>query len=148
MYNWCINYIGIPFISGGRNKDGCDCYGLVRLILLEQYKIELPELKGNYSNALCIAETKKLFTENVPVICAEKISSPEEKAIALIKIKGSLCHVGLYAGDGYIIHSRHKLGVVCERITSPLLVNCVEGWYRVDSSYSMSKSIFTGTKRI
>ncbi len=146
MYDWCKKYVGIPFISGGRDSSGCDCYGLVRWIFLNEYDLQLPVLNGTYTDALCIAETKRLFQENIPILCSERIEQPEEKAVALMKMKGRLCHVGLYAGDGYIIHARHSLGAVCERLSSPQLAGCVEGWYRVDSSYSMSQSILAGKK--
>lgn len=146
MYEWVKKYVGIPFVSGGRDKTGLDCYGLVRLILTEEYGFDLPVLLGDYTNALNVAETKRLFTENVPILCGGKISGPEEKAVALMRMCGRLCHIGLYAGDGCIIHSRHKTGVVVERLSSPALRFCVEGWYRVDSSYSMSQSVLTGKK--
>ncbi len=144
MYEWCSKYVGIPFVSGGRDQSGCDCYGLVRLILCNEYNTELPLLIGDYTNALCIQETKALFTQNISILCTDKIEQPEEKAVALMKMKGRLCHVGLYAGDGYIIHSRHNLGAVCERLSSPQLAGCVEGWYRVNSGYSMSQSVLAG----
>jgi hypothetical protein len=28
MYSWVKNYIGLPFASIGRTREGCDCYGL------------------------------------------------------------------------------------------------------------------------
>lgn len=141
MYAWVGKYVGIPFVSGGRDMTGCDCYGLVRLILRDEYGYDLPVLNGDYTNALNVAETKRLFCENVPLLCGEKIEKPEEKSVALLKMCGRLCHVALYAGDGCIIHSRHKTGVVCERLSSPQLAGCVEGWYRVDSGYSMSQPV-------
>ena len=144
MYAWVKKYVGIPFVSGGRDKNGLDCYGLVRLILRDEYCYNLPLLNGDYTNALNAAETKRLFCENIPLLCGDKIENPEEKSVALLKMRGRLCHVGLYAGDGCIIHSRHKIGVVCERLSSPQLAGCVEGWYRVDSGYSMSQSIQCG----
>ena len=128
-------------MSGGRDKAGLDCYGLVRLVLMEQYGFDLPVLNGDYTNALNIAETKRLFCENVPLLCGVRIDRPEEKVVALLRMGGPLCHVGLYAGDGYIIHARHKVGVVCERLTSPQLSGRVEGWYRVDSCYSATQSV-------
>ncbi|MBQ9624410.1 MAG: C40 family peptidase [Treponema sp.] len=141
MYGWAKKYAGIPFVTSGRDMSGCDCYGLVRMILVNEYGFDLPMLLGDYTNALNIAETKQLFMQNVPVLCGEKISEPEEKAVALMRFGGRLCHVGLYAGDGCIIHSRHNIGVVIERLSSPALAGCVEGWYRVDKSYSMSQSV-------
>lgn len=35
-------YVGIPFVDGGRTIEGCDCWGLVRLVLLREKGIEVP----------------------------------------------------------------------------------------------------------
>lgn len=35
-------YVGIPWIDGGRNLSGCDCWGLVRLVHAREADIELP----------------------------------------------------------------------------------------------------------
>ncbi len=144
MYPWAKKYVGLPFVSGGRDQTGVDCYGLVRLVLATEYGIKLPLLLGDYTNALDVAEAKKMFSKNIPVLLCEKIDKPEEKAVALIRMCGRLCHVGLYAGEGFIIHSRHKTGVVLERISAPTLAGCVEGWYRVDPCYSLPKSVLCG----
>ena len=141
MYGWTKKYVGIPFLSNGRNEDGCDCYGLVRLILQNEYGITLPLLSADYEDAVCIEQTKTLFALNIPILLGEKIEHPEEKAVLLMRMHGSLCHVGLYAGDGYIIHARHNVGVVLEKTDSPRIRCCAEGWYRVSKSYSISESV-------
>lgn len=142
MYEWTKKYVGIPFESGGRDLSGCDCYGLIRLILNNEYDIHLPVLNTDYTNALNCEETKLLFSEYVPVLCGQRLAEPEEKAICLIRTHGGLCtHVGIYAGDGFIIHTRNKTGTVCERIISPHLTGRIEGWYHVKKTNNTIKSI-------
>lgn len=136
MYNWVKKYVGIPFVSGGRTAKGADCYGLVRLILNNEYGYNLPPLTGNYSDALDKSQTQSLFNLNVPLLCGEKLTAPEEEAVALIKSRGLATHVALYAGDGFIIHCVNNLGSVCERISNPGLERTVQGWYRVRKNNS------------
>jgi len=131
MYPWVKKYIGIPFVSNGRTKEGCDCYGLVRLVLRDEYGTELPELSADYSSALSIAETARLFTEQLPVLTAEKIAEPEEQAVVIITECGRPCHLGIAAGNGYILHTGIKTGAVCQRSTHPGLRGRIEGYYRV-----------------
>lgn len=38
-----MSWVGIPYIDGGRTKDGCDCWGLLRLFMKEEAGIDLPE---------------------------------------------------------------------------------------------------------
>jgi len=131
MYEWVKKYIGIPFVSNGRTAAGCDCYGLVRLVMCNEYGKELPELSDDYSDALNKKETSRLFTKNLPVLAAEKIDSPEEGAVIVILENGLFCHVGISAGGGYILHTNVKTGSVCHRITHPILRGRIEGYYRV-----------------
>jgi cell wall-associated NlpC family hydrolase len=131
MYGWVGKYIGIPFVSNGRVMTGCDCYGLVRLVLGNEYGITLPELSGDYENALNLAETAKLFADKRPVLAAEKLPGPRERAIVIITGHGRPCHIGIAAGGGYILHTGVKTGSVCQRETHPGLRGRVEGYYRV-----------------
>ena len=131
MYKWVKKYIGIPFVSNGRTMNGCDCYGLVRLVLHNEYGIDLPELSDNYTNAQNIKDTSKLFAENIPVLAAEKLSEAREKAVVIITERGVASHVGIAAGNGCILHTCAKTGSVCQRETHPSLRGRIEGYYSV-----------------
>jgi cell wall-associated NlpC family hydrolase len=131
MYKWVKNYVGVPFLSGGRTLQGCDCYGLIRLVFLQEFNRQLPELSNDYTDARNIRETAALFAKNMPVLLAEKIAGPEEGAVAVIREQNCLCHVGLCAGDGFILHAAAKLGSVCQRASHPDLAGRIEGYYRV-----------------
>jgi len=131
MYAWVKKYIGIPFVSNGRTMKGCDCYGLIRLVLHNEYGIELPELSNDYSSALNVTETSKLFAEYRPVIAAEKLDKPEERALVVITEHGFPAHVGITAGSGFVLHTGMKTGSVCQRESHPCLRSRIEGYYRV-----------------
>jgi len=131
MYKWVKKYIGIPFISNGRTVEGCDCYGLIRLVLQNEYGISLPELSNNYKDALNIKETMLLFAKNLPVLTTKKLTQPQEKSIVVITENGKPCHVGITAGAGYILHTNAKTGSVCQRSSHPGLRGRIEGYYSV-----------------
>ncbi len=42
---WAAHYIGIPFADHGRNREGLDGWGIVRLICAEQFGIALPSFQ-------------------------------------------------------------------------------------------------------
>jgi cell wall-associated NlpC family hydrolase len=131
MYEWVKKYIGIPFVSNGRDKDGCDCYGLVRLVLLSEYGVTLPELSDDYTDALNLTQTARLFAEHLPALAVEKIPEPEEKAVVIITERGRPVHIGIAAGGGYILHTGVKTGAVCQRAAHPGLRGRIGGYYRV-----------------
>ena len=43
---WLNTYIGIPYVFGGRDHKGVDCYGLIKLLFTEQYDEALPDWAG------------------------------------------------------------------------------------------------------
>lgn len=39
---WADQYVGLPFLWNGYDRDGIGCYGLVALVLREQFGIDMP----------------------------------------------------------------------------------------------------------
>lgn len=144
MYSWAADYIGIPFVSGGRDRTGLDCYGLLRLVMAERHGYQLPLLAGDYTNALNVADTSPLFVREVPVICSQPLEGPQEGALAIMQVGGLPCHIGIWCGGGCILHARSGVGVVAEKIDSRRLPGRIAGWYRVGESYRAAEPVQPG----
>jgi len=129
MAYWANDYVGIPYKVSGRDRNGCDCWGLVTLVLREHYKIELPLFDG-----LCgisIDESARLIDVNRPLIDAYVPDVPRESDIVLLKIRNMPCHVGLYLGGGLMLHTLFEHDSAIERVDSPKWAKRIEGFYRV-----------------
>ena len=47
---WAEHYVGIPYRPLGRDRDGCDCWGLLAMVWREQFGCDLPDYPGERWN--------------------------------------------------------------------------------------------------
>ncbi len=134
LAEWAGLYVGIPFKSGGRDKSGLDCYGLVRLVYAEQFDAILPDLRDLYQNALDTNETAPIYKKYAPLLRGEKMERPKPGDAAVILERGLPTHLGIYAGGGFILHVTRHFGTILQRTTNPNLKGRVEGYYAVKAS--------------
>ena len=125
------DYIGKPFIDGGRGPDNFDCWGLVKYIYEKEYKIYVEDYFISALDTLRVAET--MATEKI--LKWEKINMPEESDLVTISMdftrpRGFVNHVGIYLGDGKFIHTRLKTGALIENINDIKWKSRIEGYYR------------------
>jgi len=52
-------YVGIPFKPRGRDRTGCDCWGIFRLFYKDEFGIELPSYVNDYES---IDNHKKIYS--------------------------------------------------------------------------------------
>ena len=129
---WTEKYIGIPFVSGGREiETGLDCYGLFWIIQNTHYGKKLPMLSGNYKDACNHLETMSLFLKHQPLLAGIKIDSPSPGCCVIIRYNGYPLHIGVHVGGGYIIHTLEKTGSFLDHADSLNLKNRIEGYYIV-----------------
>jgi cell wall-associated NlpC family hydrolase len=126
-------YIGIPYIDHGRTFDGCDCYGLVRLFLENEFDIFLPDFWAYESHQDHNAIVNLIDTNQQ--ILTDEISKKEilPGDIVLYRYYNAARHIGVYIGNGLVLHTSSKTDSVCVPYESTKLKGKVYGFYRIKS---------------
>lgn len=111
------SYLGIPFKDHGFGRDGCDCYGLVRLVYRHELGIELPHLGDEYSNALTRLEVRKAVNRSMADGWAVTVTDREPEPLdVLVFSRGAVdCHVGLWLEEGVMLHVIEGFDTCIER---------------------------------
>lgn len=104
--------VGVPFVDGGRDKAGMDCWGLAK----EMFRRQGIDVKDYAVGAMEVAGIAQELKKNEPEW--KRIGEPEIGCLVLIRMDGSVWanHVGIYVGDGKFIHAYSKTGVVIDRL--------------------------------
>lgn len=140
MDSWTNKYIRIPFTDKGRSENGCDCWGLVRLIYKQELNIDLPLLLG-YKDTLdrpTIAEICNLEKTNWVEIPFGK-EKPYD--VIVLNILGFPMHVGVVFNNSFMIHCIKGSGTVVVNYRSAQWIKRVSGFYRYDNTQNKTSSV-------
>lgn len=128
---WVADYVGLPFLRCGRTREGLDCWGLVSLVLSEQYGISLPDYSGTgWGNgpARAVAETIEreagAYWREVPA------SGAQPGDVLLMTARGLPIHVGVLVAPGWILHAEETADTCLEPLDSPHFRRRIAGFYR------------------
>lgn len=129
---WASPFIGIPFVHGGRTRDGIDCYGLCVLVFTEVFKIDLPAYALDWSSR---ADWPRL-TEAIEQ--GRRDWEPIPRAAVtigdavLLAIAGAPLHVGIIAGTDPLrmLHAEQGINTCLERLDSIVWARRIAGFYR------------------
>jgi len=112
---WANKYIGIPYKDGGRDIDGLDCWGLVRLVYKNEYNIDLP----SFNNEYIITDRERvneLFSQYREGWAIE--DSPKEGNVVLLRLFGEESHVGVLINSKQFLHVNHKTPAAIDSLDS------------------------------
>lgn len=131
-------YIGIPYAEKGRDENGIDCWGLVRLIYKNELDINLPSFSSEYQ-ASDNDRLEQLFAQYKEGW--QPVDSPEVGDVVIFRIFGYESHIGVCIGDNKFLHVREARDSVIESLDNPKWSRRITGFFK----YSEKKSAVLNT---
>ena len=124
--SWVAGYIGIPFVDLGRDRAGCDCWGLVRLVLGEQAGVELPSLATCYGSEANPAGVGDAIEAERRSGAWDRIDAGGEGPFDVVEMSGAAripgpgwvfgpLHVGVVVAPGWLLHVERGTAAVLVR---------------------------------
>lgn len=111
--NWAARYVGIPYVPGGRDAHGLDCWGLLCLVYQEQLGVALPALPG-------VAEALRPSVREIAHYAAQwsPLAKPSNLCAVVMSQKQVLHHVGVWtdADGGKVLHAWKGLHVIADTL--------------------------------
>ena len=124
-------YIGLPFKERGRDRSGLDCWGLLRLILQEQFNADLPCHSEDYESTWRSKQVAPLIKVKKDQYGQQIVKGREQPGdVALFNILGRPMHVGLVVGEKKMLHIEREQTSCLERYDTGLWRPRLAGFYR------------------
>jgi cell wall-associated NlpC family hydrolase len=103
-------FVGIPWRDKGRDRDGCDCWGLIVLVYRERRKIDLPHFHDDYVTAADNRAITRLLAHHSEPF--EEITERDVQPLDVVMMLdgGKERHIGLVARRGFVLHVGMELG--------------------------------------
>lgn len=127
-------YATIPFKAKGAERDGCDCWGLVRLFYREQLQITLPAYLSEYAEDYTAATVDSAVCSHRREPQWQCVDVAAYGDVALFLSKGLVTHMGVMLNNRVMLHASASLGgVATARVTAQPWRSKLEGFYRYAS---------------
>lgn len=127
---WAGHYIGLPFKSRGRTTAGLDCWGLVRLVLHEQFDIQVPSYVYRYSSTDTAHDIAPLIQHEKTKWKSINRTDLECGDVLILRMQGVPMHVGLVLDHQFMLHIERGINSVIERYDTRRWADRLIGIYR------------------
>lgn len=131
---WWRKYVGVPYKDFGRSTDGCDCWGLLRLVYAEEFGIELPSYIGGYESPRAGRGLGTLIGQEVDNNPWGAVLRNTERSgdAVLLALRGYPCHVGIVTAPGDMLHVTRGIDAVVESYRGSMWARRLKGVYRYE----------------
>lgn len=133
---WVEKFQLIPFVDKGRTMKGCDCLGLVALVLKEQAGISIPDYgfishcdRKRIVEAIAKAKRAPFEWEALPLQDCQPFDVVTMRSADGVEAE----HIGVMVSKTHVLHTELASGPTCEDVHSPLIANRIEkyAWRRI-----------------
>jgi cell wall-associated NlpC family hydrolase len=122
--------IGIPFLDRGRDRNGMDCWGLA-LATMRHFGKDVPDFDVSCFDTPSI---HAIYDGQRAQWVWNKVDIPEPGDIAIMcldpRFPEMVQHVGVYIGNGRVIHTLKKRESHLIRLDDPYWSRKISGWLR------------------
>lgn len=134
---WPDRYVGLPFVDGGRSREGVDCWGLVRLVFAELVGITLPDYAEiaaddwrRAARAMIDATASSTLIE---------VDASRARPFDFVFMRGHsdgarpisiVNHIGIMAPGNFVLHAEEATNVVMVPLESGSVRFRIAGIYR------------------
>lgn len=124
---WSNKYVGIPYKQKGRDLNGIDCWGLLRLVYSEEFKINLPSFVTDYTedDTMRIQDLIAQYKEGW-----EQLDKPEPGCLVLFRVFGTESHVGIAVSETHFLHARDGQSSAVESFDSSAWNKRIVGYFK------------------
>jgi lipoprotein Spr len=130
---WVADYVGIPYLTHGRDRDGCDCWGLLNLVWREQFGFEPPKYEGaDWYKGQRPAVIGTDAIEYASMFRQVEAGKEEAGDGIALRMRGYPFHVGIVVAPGLMLHTHEDAGVVVENYHSITWGKRISGFYRYE----------------
>ncbi len=132
MAKTAADYVGIPYVPHGREYTGADCWGILFLYYRDVLGTPVPA----YSAEMDAREFR--HKDIGPLIAEERekhwrqVESPAVGDCVLMRAGRHDSHVGVFLGQGRMLHSEGPDPSVIDRIGDMRWRNRISGFYRLN----------------
>lgn len=118
-------WLGTPYKYGGNSRGGVDCSGFVYHVYQNSLSIKLPRNSAQQHDYCRKVKKSDLSAGDLVFFATNKGSS-------------KVSHVGLYVGDGKMIHASTRKGVIVQNLSDDYYVRSYVGAGRVEQFTAMN----------
>ena len=124
------NYIGIPFLKNGNDREGCDCWKLIVMVYREQLGIDLPDYAEIFVDDSLASLRRVARTMKEERLKWRQVQTPIPYDVILLRIDGLVCHAGLVIDRRRMLHIMDGTDSTVEEFTGLQWKQRVDGFYR------------------